>query len=144
MRHDDRRGAGDWDEADLEGFFLGSSGLGECLACQREREELADGGERRGGADQLQKRAPGAVLAEEGADDRRGDDALYPCRIRAPVIVLRLAPRGRSRGACAVAAFSLERTIGIEGIIEGHRLCLFASALRRAPNVAGQRRKPTS
>src|SRR5262245_24923339 len=126
VRHDDRRGAGDRNEANLEILLLRRAGLREDLARRLERKELRERGKRGRGADRLEKYAAGAVLRKYGAHHGRGDDA--------PVALLfaldrsldgsalelrRLLLLGLAAVAPADASRSIELALGIEGVLEG-------------------------
>src|SRR6266568_8625702 len=84
MRHDDRRGAGYWDEADLEVLSFGfACALREYFRRCLEREELRQCGKRSRGADRFQEGAAGCVLRKHRAHDRRGDHALVALLVAA-------------------------------------------------------------
>ena len=105
--HDDRRRAGDRDEADLEVLLLRRARLGKGLGRGLEREELRDRGKRGRGADRFQERTPRGVLWKHRAHDGRGDHALVtllprfrPARSAAPASPAHARPRsdaGRRR-----------------------------------------------
>src|SRR6516225_10409399 len=62
MGHDDRRRAGDRDEADLEILLLDRAALREHLGGGLEREKLRERGKRGRGADGFEERAARGVL----------------------------------------------------------------------------------
>jgi hypothetical protein len=76
MRHDDRRGASDRDEADLQVLLLERAGrLGHGFAGGVQRKELRQRSQRGAGADRAQKRASCGVGTEHGLDDGGLGDA---------------------------------------------------------------------
>ena len=76
LRHDDRRGASDRNEADLKIFLLDGAVLREHLGRCSEREELRDRSERGRGADRFEESAARDILRKHRPHHRRGDDAL--------------------------------------------------------------------
>ena len=121
--HDDRRRAGDRNEADLEVLLLGCASLRENLGRGLKREELRDGRERGRSADRFQEGAPRHVFWKHRPHHGGGDDAL---------VALVLARRGltaqHQRGMfvfgfadmlAATAASRTKTTVGIEWVVEG-------------------------
>ena len=135
MRHDDRRGAGNRNKADLQVLLLRRRGLGEGVDGGAEREELRDGGERRGGADGPQEGAARLVLRDEGAHDGRFDHAGHPgvARQSRRLIVLRLA-----RVGAAAAAGCLQGGCSIERILKAHGPHLCNAGSGRPPRLRRQ------
>jgi hypothetical protein len=141
MRHDDRRRAGDRDEADLEVLLLDGTRLGEGLGGGADGEEGGDGGGGRRGANRPQEGAALVVLREEGAHHRLLDDAAV-----AALLAGRLDSDGLGRdrrlvlgiGGVAAADAALEEPLGgIERIVEqGHGIILRRCGGRR-PHVGG-------
>ena len=83
MGHDDGRGAGDGDEADLEVLLLRRAALGEGLARRGQREHRGDRGHRRRGPDRLQEQPALGIDREDRAQDRGIDhpaEALFVAR----------------------------------------------------------------
>src|SRR5262249_44538546 len=75
MRHDNRGGAGDWNESYLEILLLEGAALGERLRCGFQREKLRERSERSRSADRFEKETTGSILRKNGTHDGRGDDA---------------------------------------------------------------------
>ena len=76
LRHDDRCGAGDRDEADLEVLLFNRTGCGEHLRCGLQGEELRQRSQRGRGPKRLQEGAPSNILREYRAHHRRSDQVL--------------------------------------------------------------------
>ena len=75
-RHDDRRGAGDRDEADLEVLLLDRPALREHFGRGLEREELRQRGKRGRGADRFQESTARGIRGNMARTDGGGDHAL--------------------------------------------------------------------
>src|SRR5262249_58552606 len=73
LRHDDGRGAGDGNEADLEVLLLERGALGEDVGGGAEWKDLGEGGKRRRGADRFQEGAARSVPGDSRAHDGGGD-----------------------------------------------------------------------
>src|SRR5262249_6434433 len=120
--HDDRRGAGDWDEADLEILLLERAALREHLGRGLEREKLRERGKRGRGADRFEERAARGVLRKGGAHHRGGDDASVAPVLALDRRALKLQLRivlGLTAMAPAAASRPIEPALGIEGVVEG-------------------------
>ena len=125
-RHDDRRGAGDRDEADLEVLLLERPALREHFGRGLEREELRQRGQRGRGADRLQECAPRGVLRKHRAHHRGGDHALVALLLARDGSTAQRggAAHARLRGLMPATSSSRHRrtAVGIERIVEGgHR-----------------------
>src|SRR5262249_19550869 len=75
VRHDDGRGAGDRDEADLEVLLLQRAGLRKDLGRGLQRKELRQGGERAARADGFQEGPARLAAREHRPHHGGGDDA---------------------------------------------------------------------
>src|SRR5262245_19585194 len=141
MGHDDRRGAGDRDEADLEILLLERAALREYLGRGLEGEELRERGKRGRRADRFEECAARGVLWKYGAHHGGGDDPLV-----APVLALdRRALElqlcvvlGLAAMPPAAAARPIEPALGIEGVVEGRH----GGALQRC--AGGEHRRPST
>ena len=143
-RHDDRRRAGDRDEADLQVLLFRRASIGKGLGRGLDREELRDRGQRRRGADRFQEGAARGILWKHRPHHCGGDDALV-----ALLFVLdRLATQRQRRvfmlgcGAmlAADAAGARELTFGIKWIIEcGHTAPLCHTGAQRKSHSAAIR-----
>ncbi len=76
MRHDDRRGAGDRDEADLQVLLLDRPALGEGIDCGRDRQDGRNHCGGRRGANALQQRTALGVVRKGRHHDGPLDDPL--------------------------------------------------------------------
>src|SRR5262245_34959941 len=76
LRHDDRRAAGNGDEADLEVLLFDGPTAREDLARGLQRKELRQRSERSRGAKRLQKCTAPDVLREKRTHHRRSDHIL--------------------------------------------------------------------
>ncbi|VUD74837.1 hypothetical protein MET9862_05470 [Methylobacterium symbioticum] len=128
LGHDDRRGAGDRDEADLQIGLLRFARLRESLGGELGREELAHGRERRGGPDTAQEGAAFGVVREERPHHRAVDGALQGGLPRGRGCALGVM-RGLARMGAAGAAAAGEAAFRVEGVVEqGHlRLARFVT-----------------
>jgi hypothetical protein len=122
-RHDDRRRAGDGDEADLQILFLRRALLGKNLGRGLDREKLRDRGKRRRSPDRFQEGPARGILRKHRAHDCRCNDAFVALLLgwnrlasqrQRRVFVLRCGPM-----LAANAARPLKRAIGVKRIIEG-------------------------
>src|SRR5213080_4661518 len=75
-RHDDRRRAGDRNEADLEVLLFGRAGLRKDFGRGLKRKELRDRSQRGRSADRFQERAARYVLRKHRPHHGGGDNAL--------------------------------------------------------------------
>ena len=140
--HDDRRGAGDGDEADLEVLLFERSTLGESLAGRSEREHRRDRGQRRRGADRLQEQPPLGIDRKHRLQHRRIDDPV-PARFLASGHRLGREPGmvGR-RMVAAAAAAPAQKGLGVERVLEErHASSQRLSAWGRNRQVLCQRRR---
>ena len=136
-RHDDRRGAGDRNEADLEVFLLGRASLRKHFRRRLEREELRHRSERRGRTDRFQECAACHVLRKHRAHHRGCDHTLVALLLA----FHRLAAQGRrgllvlqGRAVLAANAARLEIAVGIKRIVErGHAAAPLCHIARRTP-----------
>ncbi len=125
MRHDQRRGAGDGDEADLEvGFFQRALVLRHGLQA-RHRQHAGDRGHGRALADRAQEQAALLVVREQRFHERGFDE---------------LIAIGLELGGLAAAAQLDGRAVGRDlGVVVGHGVVAPAAALHheRAIGVVG-------
>ena len=139
MGHDDRRGAGDRDESDLEILLLDRAALRAYIGRGLEREKLRERGERGRRADRFEERAARGVLRKHGAHHRRRDHALvalvFALDLRALERQLRVV-LGLAAVAPAPASRPIESALGIEGVVEGRH----GGALRRFAGGPHRRR----
>jgi len=118
MGHDDRRGAGNRDEADLEVLLLQRTTLGEGFTGDAEGQDRGDRRQRRRGTDGLQKQAALGVDREDGAQHGRVDHAI-PALFLASRYSHRGEPLMVGLGMIAATGAALgQQGLGIEWVLE--------------------------
>ncbi|VUD72839.1 hypothetical protein MET9862_03444 [Methylobacterium symbioticum] len=135
LGHDDRRSAGDRDEADLEVGLLGLGLLGEGFGDELRRQELADNRRRGRGPDTPQDGAAFERTRKQGAHHRRRDGPLDRRVPRRQGRLVRSLAIMRPAGAAAAgkAAFDIERIVegGHHGLRRGRWKSLSNSRAKR-------------
>ncbi len=121
--HDDRRRAGDRDEAYFQILFLRAACFRKRLGRRLERKELRDGGKRGRGPDRFQERPARGILRKHRAHDSRSNDALVTlleaCHRLAAQRQSGMIVFGRGTMLAAYAARPRKLAVAIEGIVKG-------------------------